>query len=62
MRSVLGHHFNLIHLSFGVKINLDLGLTLDFYISIYFKQLKTQFEHEEIVMKALKNLNKWQFH
>jgi hypothetical protein len=64
MRSVkvLRQHFNLIHLSFGIKINPDIGLMLDFHISIYFEQLKTHFEHEEIVIKAIKNLNKWQFH
>jgi hypothetical protein len=49
---VLGQHYNITQLPFEVETHPDIGLSLDFHITIYFEQPKTLFEHDEILAKA----------
>jgi hypothetical protein len=47
----LGQHYNLTQIPFEVGTDSNIGLSLDFHITIYFEQPKTSYEHDEILAK-----------
>jgi hypothetical protein len=51
---VLGQHYNLTQIPFEVEVHLDIGLSLDFHVNIFFERPQTTFGHDKILDKALK--------